>query len=128
MRFRKQIWALTVATAVSLWASAAFAQERHIVDRPALSAAVSSKLATESANRDAVLSVLHQPKAQSMAVELGLKPTQVDEAVATMSPSEVAALASPARLAAMAPAGGDSITISITTLLLLAILLVLILK
>jgi hypothetical protein len=128
MRFRQQIWALAVATAISLWASAAFAQERHIVDRPALAAAVSTKGATQSADREAVLSVLHQPKAQSMAAEFGLKPSQVDDAVATMSASEVAALASPARLASTAQAGGDSITISLTALLLLAILLVLIIK
>jgi hypothetical protein len=48
--------------------------------------------------------------------------------VATLSASEVTALASPARVAAVGQAGGDTIVISVTTLLLLLILLVLIIK
>jgi hypothetical protein len=128
MSLRTTIWALALAVTVALVPRSASAQERHIVDRPALQTAVSSKVATDSANRDAVLAVLHQPKAESMAAELGLKPSQVDDAVATMSAAEVATLASPARVASSAPAGGDSITISLTALLLLAILLVLIVK
>jgi hypothetical protein len=129
MRLRPRIWALILTTALGFSAAATIhAQERHIVDRPALQAAVTQKAAVEAADRAAILNAMHQPQAQTLAASLGLTPTRVDDAVATLSASEVTALANPARAATVAEAGGDTIVISVTTLLLLLILLVLLVK
>jgi hypothetical protein len=129
MRLRQGIWTLTLTAAMAFFAATTIhAQGRHIVDRPALQAPVTQKVTLESADRAAILNAMHQPQAQTLAASLGLTPTRVDDAVATLSASEVTALASPARLATVAQAGGDTIVISVTTLLLLLILLVLIIK
>jgi hypothetical protein len=63
-----------------------------------------------------------------MASNLGLTPSRVDAAVATMSPSELHSAVAPAALAASAEAGGDVVVLSVTTLLLILILVVLIAK
>lgn len=128
MRLGPRLWALTLTTALAFSAAATtHAQERrHVVDRPALRAAVTQKVTAETADRAAILNAMHQPQAQTLAASLGLTPTRVDDAVATLSASEVTALAPSARGAAVAQAGGSTIVISATTLLLLLILLVLI--
>jgi hypothetical protein len=103
-------------------------QDRHVVDHAAMQAAVTQKLATDATDRAVVLNALHQPEAQSLAAGLGLSASQVDSAVATMSPSELNSVVGPASLAAAAQAGGDVIVISVTTLLLLLILLILLVR
>jgi hypothetical protein len=129
MSVKQRVLAVTVALVLGLFAAApAFAQEHHIVDRTAMQTAVGQKLATDAADRAVVLNAVHQPEAQSLAAGLGLTPSRLDAAVATMSPSELHEIVAPARLAAAAEAGGDVIVISVTTLLLLLILLVLIVR
>lgn len=98
------------------------------MDRSAMQAAVSAKLATEAADRAAILTALHRPEASRVADELGLDLRRVDDAVATMTPSELAQLAGPAREVNDDKAGGDVVVISVTVLLLLLILIVLIVK
>jgi hypothetical protein len=130
------VCALTLALTASLLATAPVlaqtpaqtpAPVRHVVDSTALEAAVHQKITAEAADRNAIRTAVHQPEAQAVAKRLGLTPTRVDDAVQTMSPAEVAALAPTARMANDPQAGGD-ITISVTVLLLLLILLVLIVK
>ena len=99
----------------------------HIVDSSALSAAVQQKVAADAADRNSILTAVHRAEARDVAARLGLTPSRVDDAVQTMSPAEVAALAPTARMANDAQAGGD-ISISLTALLLLLILLVLLVK
>lgn len=119
--------ALIAAFALSI-APMALAQERHVVDRSAMQSAVISKLASEAADRAAILTALHRPEAKTVAGQLGLDLTRMDDAVATMTPSELAQLATPAREVNSDPAGGDVVVISVTVLLLLLILIVLIVK
>ena len=57
MRLSQHIAALILASAVGLCLTAApAAAQQHIVDRPALQAAVTDKVNTDAANRSAVLS------------------------------------------------------------------------
>lgn len=100
---------------------------RHIVDSSTLRAAVQQKVAADAADRNSILTAVHRTEARDVAARLGLTPSRVDDAVQTMSPAEVAALAPTARMANDAQAGGD-ISISLTALLLLLILLVLLVK
>lgn len=130
MRFRRQVLALALWATVGVLVTTtpAYAQTRHVVDQQALQTAINGKTAAETADREAVLTAVHQPEAQAMATKLGLTPTQVDDAVQTMRPADVATLAGPARIANSAQAGGDVIEISLTTLLLFLILIVLIVR
>jgi hypothetical protein len=118
---------LTACLGLFVVAPNAWAQDRHIVDRSAMKAAVSAKANVDDADRAVVRNALHTPAAQAVADRFGLSLTRADDAVATMSPAEVHALVGPAR-AATAASGGDAIIISTTTLLLLLILIVLIVR
>ena len=136
MTIRLCACAFTLAIAASLLATAPVqaqtpaqspAPVRHIVGPPDLQAAVHQKIVAEAADRNAVLNAIHLPEARTVATRLGLTPSRVEDAVQTMSPAEIAALAPTARMASDAQAGGD-ISISLTALLLLLILLVLVVK
>jgi hypothetical protein len=130
MRLTHRLVALSLVSILGCVAAAprAWAQERHVVTRDAMQAAMNQKVADDAADRAAILRAVHRPEAQAVADKLGLTLTRVDDAVATMSPSDVKTLASSARAAEVARAGGDSITISLTALLLILILVVLIVK
>ena len=126
-----RVVALAITMAVVLVAAPnVLAQERHVVDRAAMQAAVAAKVSSAASDRSAVLDAVHQPEAKDIAQRLGLDLTRVDDAVAALSPSELKELAGPARAAAEArtQSGGDAIVISITTLLLILILVVLLVK
>jgi hypothetical protein len=132
MSLSQRIVAVCVAGTLGLAIAApAFAQQqqpRHVVDQSALQTAVADKVAHDAADRALVLKAFHQPRVEAMASNLGLTPSRVDAAVATMSPSELHSAVAPAALAASAEAGGDVVVLSVTTLLLILILVVLIAK
>ena len=119
---------LAACTALFVIAPNAWAQERHVVDRSAMKAAVTAKAQADDADRAAVREAVHTPEAQAVADRFGLSLTRADDAIATMSPAEIHALAGPARDVTTAASGGDAIVISTTTLLLLLILIVLIVR
>jgi len=129
MHFTNRLLAvgLTTCTALFVVAPNTWAQERHVVDRSAITAAVTAKAQADEADRAAVREAVHTPEAQAVADRFGLNFTGVDDAIATMSPTEIHALAGPARTVSTA-SGGDPIVISTTTLLLLLILIVLIVR
>ena len=118
---------LTACTGLFVVAPNVWAQERHVVDRSAMKTAVTAKAHADDADRAVIRDAVHSPEAQAMADRFGLTLTRVDDAVATLSPAEVHALAGPAR-AVKTAAGGDEIDISMTTLLLFLILIVLLIR
>jgi len=130
MHFTNRLLAvgLTACTALFVVAPNAWAQERHVVDRSAITAAVTAKAQADEADRAAVREAVHTPEAQAVADRFGLNLTHVDDSIATMSPTEIHALAGPARTVTTTASGGDAIVISTTTLLLLLILIVLIVR
>jgi hypothetical protein len=119
---------LTACTTLFVVAPNAWAQEHHVVDQSAMTAAVTAKAQADAADRAAVRQAVHTPEAQAVADRFGLNLTNVDDAIATMSPTEIHALAGPARTVSTTASGGDPIIISTTTLLLLLILIVLIVR
>ena len=123
MRIRTSV--VTLVVSVLLWGSPALAQQRHVVDLAVMHQAVADQAATDQQNRDAVLSVLHRAEVQDLAGRLGLNVTNAENAVPTLSSSELARLAGPAHMANVQLAGGDTVVISVTTLLLLIILVIL---
>jgi hypothetical protein len=130
MRLTQRLVVLSVVSSLALGLAAprAWAQERHVVSREAMKNAIDAKNTSDAADRAAIVQAVHRPEAQAVADKLGLSLTRVDDAIATMSPSDVKTLASSARAAEVARAGGDSVTISLTALLLILILVVLIVK
>jgi hypothetical protein len=123
MRIRTSV--VTLVASLLLWSSPALAQQRHVVDLAVMHQAVADQAITDVQNRAAVLSVLHRAEVQNLAGRLGLSVTRAENAVPTLSSAELAQLAGQARLADVQLAGGDTITISVTTLLLVVILVIL---
>jgi hypothetical protein len=109
-----------------LVSSSAIAQQRHIVDAVAMNRAVAIQTATDQQNRDAVISVLHQPQVQALASKMGLNVTKAEAAIATLSGSELQTLATQANATKAPLAGGDTVIISVTTLLLILIIVLLV--
>ena len=107
--------------------SPALAQQARIVDAAAMSQALASKAASESAQRALVLRVLNRADAREMAAQMGLTAEQADSAVATLSGPELGTLAQHAQAVETATlaGGANTIVISVTTLLLLLIIVIL---
>lgn len=125
MRNRMTVVALIVSSL--LWSSTAMAQQRHVVDPAAMRQAVTDQAAKDQQNRDVVLRVLRHQQVRDVASRLGVSVTRAENAVSTLSSSELAELAVPARQADTALAGGSQkIIISTTTLLLIIIIVILI--
>jgi hypothetical protein len=110
-----------------LWSSSAVAQQRHVVDPAAMREAVARQAVTDQANRDLVLGVLHRPQVREIADRLGLSVTRAENAVSTLSSTELARVAESARTAEVQLAGGtDKIVLSLTTLLLIILIVILV--
>jgi hypothetical protein len=125
MRIRVLLAAVVVSSLA--WSSSALAQERHVVDPAAMRQAVTTQVATDQQNRDAVLGVLRQSQARELADRLGLSLTRAEAAVATLNSADLAQMADSARTADAQLAGGaDTIIISVTTLLLIIIIVLLV--
>jgi hypothetical protein len=124
MRSRSTVIAVVVSSL--LFSSSAMAQQRHVVDPAAMQQAVADQAVTDQVNRDAVLALLDRSEAREVAGRLGLNLTRAENAVATLSSTELASVADSARSAdAQLSGGADTIVISVTTLLLLIIIILL---
>ncbi len=134
----------TVVTCVVfsfLWSSSAMAQQsasmrlgrpaaaegRHVVDPAVMHQAIADQVATDQANRDAVVGVLHRSQVRDLADRLGLNVIRAEGAVSTLNSTELAQLAIQARTAdAQLAGGGNTVTLSVTTLLLILIIVILV--
>lgn len=125
MCIRPTVVALIVSSL--LWSAPATAQQRHVADPALMRQAIAAQALTDQQNRDAVLGVLQRSEVRVLADRLGLSVTRAEGAVSTLDSTELARLASQARMADDARlAGGSSVVvISVTTLLLLVIILLL---
>jgi hypothetical protein len=114
-------------TALFLMPQAAIAsqQQQHIATDAARARAIAAHTQSQQQTRDAVTSLLRVPEVQKVAERLGLKVTNVEAAVATLTPQELERLAVPVQRAQGELAGGSTIVISTTTLLLIIIIIIL---
>jgi len=119
--------AVAAIATILLSSSTAFAQQRHVVDSSSLRQAVAGKVHTDAQNRAAVRNVLQQTDVRQMADRLGLNLVTADAAVGTMNSADLARVATSAREAEVALAGGsNTLIISTTTLLLILIIVLLV--
>ena len=110
---------LVMATAA---ASRLQAQTAHAAPQSALDAAVQQHVDTTAADREAVLRVLGNAEVKGIAERAGIDLRRATGAVSTLQGEDLARVASQARQAETALAGGQSkITVS-TTLVIIALL------
>lgn len=103
---------------------------RHVVGTDEMEAKLARSAAAEASDREAIRALLQDQRVERVAESLGLDVKTADAAVSALEGPELAQLASTARFADAALAGGQSITLTYTMIiiiLLVVILLVLIL-
>lgn len=104
----------------------AVAQQAHIADRTAIEKALSKRLSEDDANRESILQLLRCPEVRELAGKAKLNLQRAETAVASLEGDELAELASLAREAESGLAGGNTITISTTTIIIGLLVLILI--
>lgn len=97
------------------------AQTSHAAPQSALDAALQQHVASTDADRETVLRLLDRPEVQAVAGDIGLDLRRAKDAMTTVDAGTVAGLATQAQQVEQGLAGGQSITIS-TTLIIIALL------
>ena len=98
----------------------------HIAGEPVLDAAIQDHARATERDRDAVRQFLQRADVKAIAGKYGVDVRRAESAVAAMDASELARVATQARQAEDALAGGDStVTISTTTIIIGLLVLIL---
>ena len=120
--------ALLVALVFSFVALAppAGAQTSHSAPQSAIDAALQQKVSSGNADREAVLRLLERPEVQAVAGQAGIDLRSAKDAVSTLNGPQLTELAAQASQVDRALAGGQSLTIN-TTLLIIGLLILVVL-
>jgi hypothetical protein len=102
------------------------AQTSHAAPQSVLDAAVQDRSAAAAGDRETVARLLQRPDVQAIAGDLGLDLRSAESAVATLDGPQLTELAAQARQAEQALAGGQSVTIS-TTMIIIGLLVLILL-
>jgi hypothetical protein len=112
---------------VTTLSSAAFAQERHVVDPAALATAVSQHVDKQDADRAAIREAFARPEVRDVAAQTGIDLGRLSAAVDTMSAEDLARAADAARQVNDRLVGGaTTLVISATTIILALLVLIII--
>ena len=116
--------ALLVALVFSFVALAppAGAQTFHSAPQSAIDAALQQKVSSGAADRETVLRLLERPEVQAVAGQAGIDLRSAKDAVSTLNGPQLTELAAQASQVDRALAGGQSLTIN-TTLLIIGLLI-----
>ena len=101
-------------------------QETHVADQAAIEKAISERSSEDDGNREAILELLRRPEVRELAGKVKVDLQHAETAVATLEGDELAELASLAREAESGLSGGDTITLSTTTIIIGLLVLILI--
>ena len=124
MSYRSNV--IAFVTMSLLATSPAFAQQR-VVKQTDLRAAMTEKARQDDARRELVASVLKDEKVRELADRMSLDLTRAEQAVSTLSDDDLAAAATAAQSLQDNLSGkADTVTISLTALLLIVIIVILI--
>ena len=126
MRMRQSAWLLVVVFSVAALVPPVSAQSSHAAPQSAIDAALQQKVAGADADRNVVLRLLDRAELQSVAGELGLDLRRAKDAVSTLEGQQLTDLAAQANKVEQALAGGQSVTIS-TTLIIIGLLVLILL-
>jgi hypothetical protein len=117
---------LGAALAVTLTATAASAQQTHVINTPALDQAVQQRVTQDQADRDAIRTFLQNPTVRDVAGKAGLSVDKAEAAVSTLQGDELRQAAGQARVVNSQLAGGDTIVITTTTIIIILLIVILI--
>ena len=106
--------------------SRALAQDRHVISRTALDAAVAERVMQEQADHAVIRQALGQPEVRVCAARAGVDAGRLQALAETLSGSDLQVVASKARAVNESLAGGAS-TVTLSTTVIIIGLLVLIL-
>ena len=112
---------LGVTLAIMLAAPAAWAQQTHVVNKSALDRAVQQRVTQDQADRDSLRTFLQNPQVKSVAAKAGLSVEQAEAAVSTLQGDELRQAAGQARAVNQDLAGGSTVVISTTTIIIIAL-------
>jgi hypothetical protein len=112
---------LVVVTALS---SVASAQERHLVDPAAITAAVSDHVAKQDADRTTVREALNRPEVRAVAEKTGINLEHLATAVDTLSGDDLSRVAGAAQQVNESLVGGASTVVISTTTIIIALLII----
>lgn len=104
----------------------AHAQNSHSASQAALDAAVQSHVTTTSTDRETVERLLARPEVQAVAGKVGLDLRGAQSAVSTLDAQALSTIAAQASQVDQALAGGQSVTIS-TTMIIIGLLVLILL-
>jgi len=117
---------LGAAFAVTLTATAAFAQQTHVINQSALDQAVQQRVSQDQADREALRTFLQNPTVRGVADKAGLSVDKAEAAVSTLQGDELRQAAGQARMINSQLAGGDTIVITTTTIIIILLIVILI--
>jgi len=117
---------LGAAFVVTLTATAASAQQTHVINKSALDQAVQQRVSQDQADREAIRTFLQNPTVRGVADKAGLSIEKADAAVSTLQGDELRQAAGQARVVNSQLAGGDTIVITTTTIIIILLLVILI--
>jgi hypothetical protein len=100
------------------------AQTSHAASQAAIDSALQQHVASEAADREAILRVLNHPEVNAVAGRAGLDLRRATSAVATMDATELAQVAAQAQQVDEALAGGQSRIVISTTLIIIVLLVI----
>jgi hypothetical protein len=101
------------------------AQESHVVTQSALDHVLQQHAATSAADREAVVRLLDRAEVKALAGEAGLDLQPAAGAVSRLDDAQLAALAAQARQVEQALAGGQSVTLQTTWIIIGLLVLIL---
>ena len=117
---------LGAAFVVALTATAASAQQTHVINKSALDQAVQQRVSQDQADREAIRTFLQNPTVRGVADKAGLSIEKADAAVSTLQGDELRQAAGQARVVNSQLAGGDTIVITTTTIIIILLIVILI--
>lgn len=119
---------LTVVLLVTFSVRAAGApapsRQEHVVAGSEMDATLSHAAAVEEQHRETIRRVLHHPRVEQVAKALGLDVARADAAVSTLEGAALAQVASQATNVDRSLAGGQSLTITYTTLIIILLVVI----
>jgi ribosomal protein L12E/L44/L45/RPP1/RPP2 len=123
---RTFVLSLTVLLTLTAAASPAQAQTTHTAPQSTIDAALQQHSTAADADRDTVRRLLARPEVRELAGGMGVDLRRASDAVSTLEGQDLAAVAAQARQAESALAGGQSVTISTTLIIIGLLVLILI--
>lgn len=125
MQTLRMLLVLTLVMAMAI-PSPSLAQERHVLDRSALTHTVTEQVAREDAERATIHDVLDRPEVRSVAAQAGIDLGRVNATVDTLDGTSLSQVASAAHEVSETLVGGASVTITTTTIIIALLVIILI--